>query len=194
MNCGPCRRPARQAEAGLAPCAGSGGASGHLVRAADRHPVGAPAAGGGLRLGHDLLAAFAGLAAGRDLASAAHDVAAPAGRGRSDRLVAGERRQRMVPAKGEAGRPKRSAESHAARQTGLETQLGVDRKGTPLASGSWQPTSTRAAPGGREGMPSSPSADRADAHDSTNCTPTSRTLPCPTTQALRRRGIMPRIA
>ena len=69
------------------------GADGDPVRVADGDPVGVPAAGDGLRLGDDLLAPVAGVAAGWRLAAAARAAAGEAARGRSDRLVAGGDRQ-----------------------------------------------------------------------------------------------------
>ncbi len=59
-RCCRCVRRAGRAEA----VAGSAGVAGHLVRALHRDRVGGPAAGAGLRLGHDVLAAVAGLAGG----------------------------------------------------------------------------------------------------------------------------------
>src|SRR5207237_7270896 len=59
-----------------------------LVRVADGDPVGVFAAGDGLWLRHDLLAAATGVAAGGRLAAAARAAVGEAERGRPDRLVA----------------------------------------------------------------------------------------------------------
>src|SRR5712672_362409 len=59
------------------------------IRAQDRHRLGISPAGDGMRIGHDLLASPARLAAPRHLDQAASSAAEQASRGRQNRLVAG---------------------------------------------------------------------------------------------------------
>src|SRR5437868_5896015 len=65
------------------------GAHGHPVRAADRYSLGVPAAGDGLRVGHELLASPARLAAAWGVDPRTPRAALQAPRGGPDRLVAG---------------------------------------------------------------------------------------------------------
>lgn len=111
--------------------AGPGGAVRDLVRATHRNPVGVPAAGVGVRLGHDVLAQVAGLERGRRLTGAGPG---PAGRAECG-LAAGlvplrgrllsrqgvKRGQHTGPLPIDRGRP------------GSKHHLITDRHGTPLA-------------------------------------------------------------
>ena len=103
----------------------------HPVRAADGHSLGRPAAGDGLWQRHDLLAAPAGVAAGRGLGGAASHPARAAARIRPDRLGAGQRRQRQrgVPPGGQAVGPNPTDRGKG----GSKRHLMVDARGTPLA-------------------------------------------------------------
>src|SRR5487761_1950755 len=65
------------------------GADGDCLRAEDRHRLGGPAAGAGLRQRYDLLAADAGVVGGRGVGSAANRLGPPAGPGGQNQLVAG---------------------------------------------------------------------------------------------------------
>src|SRR6266508_6035732 len=65
----------------------------HPVRAADGDPLGAPAAGDGLRVGDDLLAPAEGVAGAGRLGAAARGAGAAVVPGGSNRLVAGGDRQ-----------------------------------------------------------------------------------------------------
>src|SRR5690349_13900181 len=59
----------------------------HPVRAQDRYRLGVPAAGDGMRIGHDLLASSARLATTWHLGQGAPRTAEQTPRGRQDRLV-----------------------------------------------------------------------------------------------------------
>jgi Transposase DDE domain len=125
---------AAQAQGRAATRAGPGGADRDSVRAQDRHSLGVPAPRDGLRLRHDLLAALAGLEPGRGLASAAHRVAGPSGRNRSDRLEPCQSGQ-WQPA-GQKGGPETGPNPTDRAKAGAKDHLLVDRHGVPLAA--WQ--------------------------------------------------------
>jgi hypothetical protein len=93
--------------------------TGHPVRTAHGHPVGVPAAGDGLRVGDDLLAAAEGVAGGRRLAAAARVAACETPQGRGDRLVTGGNRQLHTCGRlgGEKTGPVRSTARDAAPST-----------------------------------------------------------------------------
>lgn len=93
-------------EAGGGPAAGAGpaGVVRDPVRAPYGHPVGVPAAGAGLRLGHDLLAAPGGLERGRYVGEAAPGAAEEAAVGEAAGLVAGG--DRFLPRAGGPAGPK----------------------------------------------------------------------------------------
>ena len=69
----------------------------HTLCAPHWHPVGGPAAGNGLRMRHDLLAAAARLDRSRGMADVAQGAARSAQRGRSDRLGSRDCRQQQRP-------------------------------------------------------------------------------------------------
>src|SRR5439155_13435611 len=103
----------------------------NLVRVADGDPVGVPAAGDGLRLGCHLLAAAAGVAAGRRLAKAARAVVGEAARGGSDRLVAcGDRQFARA---GFWGGAKTGPSPVDRARSGSKHHLIACGRGTPLA-------------------------------------------------------------
>src|SRR5262249_4028937 len=103
----------------------------HRLRPAERHPLGAAAAGDGLRLRHDLLAAAAVLAAARRLEEA------PARPAPADRAGGGHRLGPLL--RGQPDLPCRfwgvlTGKNPTDRaKKGTKRHLLVDGKGTPLA-------------------------------------------------------------
>ena len=91
--------PARttQAQRWSTACAGPGLSDRHSLRAQNRHPLGIPAPGNGLRVRRDLLAPFARLAGGRGLGPSPPHAPRPARGSRSDRLGPGQSGQRQHP-------------------------------------------------------------------------------------------------
>ena len=108
-----------------------GGADRHPVCAEVGHPLGDAAAGDGLRVGRDLLAAAAGVAAGGGLGPAPPGAApAPAGGG-ADRLGPGLARQRRCP--GQKGGGATGPNPTDRGRAGTKRHLITDRRGIPLA-------------------------------------------------------------
>ena len=92
---------APQASARRSSAAGRpGDAERDFVCAQDRHSVGVPAAGNGLRVGHDLLAPTARLAEGRRVGSTAPRASRPSACGGQDRFLAGRGGQRLGSGRG----------------------------------------------------------------------------------------------
>jgi hypothetical protein len=96
--------------------------------------VGVPAAGDGLRLGHDLLAPPPGLEPGRGLAPAPHGAAGPPRPGRPHRLE--PRQPRLGQPAGQKGGPETGPNPTDRGKAGSKDHLLVDRNGAPLAV--WQ--------------------------------------------------------
>src|SRR5690349_14040815 len=107
-------------------------ADGDLVRLADGDPLGVPAAGDGLWLGDDLLAAVARVAGGGRVAAAARAAVGEAARGRSDRLVAGGDRQ--LACAGVWGGEKTGPSPVDRARRGSKHHLIACGRGTPLAA------------------------------------------------------------
>jgi hypothetical protein len=105
--------------------------SGHLVCPVHGNPVGVPAPGAGVRLGHDCLAAAAGLAGSWGMAAAARGAAGRAERRRSFGLVAGGDRQ--LPRAGAEGRPKTGPSPADRARPGSKHHLITEAHGIPLA-------------------------------------------------------------
>ena len=122
---------AAEAEGRAAPHPGSGLPDRHRVRAQERHPLGAAAPGTGLRLGDDVLAAAAGLAAGRGLGAPAPGAAGPARGGRPDRLGARLPGQRQRP--GQKGGAATGPDPTNRGKPGTKRHVVSDRHGAPLA-------------------------------------------------------------
>lgn len=102
-----------------------------LVRAAHRHPVGVPATGAGLRVGHDVLAPAAGLERGRRLAAAPRGPARRTERSFAAGLVPPRGR---LPPRQSAKRGSRTGPSPVDRgRAGSKHHLITDGHGTPLA-------------------------------------------------------------
>src|SRR6266498_895814 len=107
-------------------------ADGDLVCLSDGDPLGVPAEGDGLRLGDDLLAAFARVAAGGRLAPTARAAVGEAKRSRSDRLVAG--RDRQLARAGVWGGEKTGPSPVDRARRGSKHHLIACGRGTPLAA------------------------------------------------------------
>lgn len=98
----------------------------------DRHPVGVPSAGDGLRQRHDVLASATRLACGRRVGRHASRPARTAQRRGRDRLVARDRRQRHD-ARGRGGE-KTGPNPTDRRKPGSKHHLLVEAKGLPLVA------------------------------------------------------------
>ena len=104
--------------------------TGHPLRAPQRHSLATAAAGAGIRLGTDLLAAPGSLAAGRSLRPAAPHPSRRTQRGRRTRLVPGLRGR--LPHPREKGGADTGPSPVDRRKTGSKHHLICDGHGTPL--------------------------------------------------------------
>ena len=111
--------------------AGPEGAVRHPVRAAHRYPVGVPAAGAGVRVRDDVLAAAGSLAGRRGVATPARVAAGRTARCRPTRLVQGGGRQ--LPPAGDERRPKTGPSPVDRAKTGSKHHVITDGAGIPLA-------------------------------------------------------------
>src|SRR5271166_1569460 len=103
----------------------------HPLRSENRHQLGGPASGDGLRLRHDLLEEAPRLEPGRGLAEAPRDAAGRAARGGQDRLGAGSDRQQL------RARPRRWRTGPSPvdrRKRGSKHQIITDAGGIPLVA------------------------------------------------------------
>lgn len=157
--------------------------------------MGAAAGGDGLRIGHDVLAAPAGLASGRCLGAAAQGAARPAGSGRPHPL--GSRRAGQQVCSGKKGGAGTGPNPTDRGKPGTKHSILTDAEGTPLGltlgpanrhdSKLAEATLDAVPPvsGGKRGRPRCrPKKLHADKAYRGR----------PVRQALRRRGIIPRIA
>ena len=108
-----------------------GGADGHPLRAQDRHCLGGPAPGDGLRQRHELLAAAGRLAASRGVGAPAPLVPGEAGRGGQDRLapLPGGLLQRARPKRGAKTGPNPTDRARA----GSKHRVLTDGGGIPMS-------------------------------------------------------------
>lgn len=104
--------------------------AGHSVRAAQRHSLATAAAGAGVRLGPNLLAASGPVAEGRGLRPAPPGTAREVERGRCTRLVTGVRG--WFPHPGEKGGADTGPSPVDRRKTGSKHHLICDGRGTPF--------------------------------------------------------------
>ena len=109
----------------------SGGTYRHLVRAEDRHRLGRPSAGDGLRVRHDVLAPPGRLAEGRRLGQAAPVAAGRTATSRPDRLVPSNRRQRVLESRD--GWQKTGPNPTDRSKCGSKHHIITDANGIPLA-------------------------------------------------------------
>jgi len=103
----------------------------HLVRAEDRHCLGRPSAGDGLRLRHDVLATLGRLAEGRRLGQVAPTAAGGAAASRPDRLVPSDCRQRVPESRD--GWQKTGPNPTDRSKCGSKHHIITDAGGIPLA-------------------------------------------------------------
>jgi transposase len=125
-----------QAQGWPTPGAGPRRLDRHHLRAEERHPLGAAAAGAGLRLWRDLLAPIAGLAGGRRLGRVAPHVTRSPRRSRSPRLEPGVSGQCQYPRQkgGEAVGPNPKDRGKTQRVPRTKRHGVVERGGIPLAA------------------------------------------------------------
>ena len=122
---------AAQTERRPAAAAAPGGADRHSVCAEERYSLGDAAAGDGLRLGDDLLAAATRLAGCRHLAPAAPRAARPFGPGQCHRLEPCLRGQRLC--SGQKGGEKTGPNPTDRGRAGSKRHIITDAQGVPLA-------------------------------------------------------------
>jgi transposase len=108
----------------------SGGVDRHPLRAHDGHPLGDAAAADGLRLGNDLLAPPARLAASGSLGPAPQSLLGPARRSRSHRLD--KSRDRLLDSARSRGGEKTGKNPTDRGKQGTKRHLIVDKEGIPL--------------------------------------------------------------
>src|SRR2546423_4894269 len=123
---------AAQPQGGPPACGRPGLPDRRPVRAQDRYRLGGPAAGDGLRLRHDLLAALARLARSRRVGKTARDAAGPAAQGGPAGAGGGHRR-RLIRARFFGGADTGPSPVDR-RKTGSKHHLLVDARGTPLVA------------------------------------------------------------